>query len=106
VGVPKLSALLNVTVQAPFLKGLSIDSQVNYQTDMLLNPRNGVTTPAYATLDLGLRYAFAIGEVPATLRARLGNVFNEDTWAASRSETMGRVGPRAFRLALTTNFGG
>jgi iron complex outermembrane receptor protein len=103
-GVPKLTALLNVTYQLPFLKGLSIDSQINAQTNMLLNPRNGVTTPGYATLDLGLRYSFVIGEVPATLRARVGNVFNEDTWVASRTETLNRIGPRAFRLALTTNF--
>ncbi|MGE4064907.1 MAG: hypothetical protein AB7E79_16200 [Rhodospirillaceae bacterium] len=104
VGVPELSALLNVTYQVPFLKGLSIDSQLNGQTNMLLNPRNGVTTPGYATLDLGFRYSFAIGKVPATLRGRIGNVFDEDPWTASRSETLNRVGPRAFRLSLTTNF--
>jgi len=104
VGVPKMTAMLNLTYQVPFLEGLSIDSQVNYQTDMLLNPRNGVTTPRYATLDLGLRYAFQISDVPATLRARVGNVFDEDTWTANRNETLSRMGPRAFRLALTTNF--
>jgi len=71
---------------------------------MLLNPRNGMATSGYATLDLGLRYSFAVGDVPATLRARVGNVFDENTWTASRSETMNRVGPRAFRLALTTKF--
>lgn len=104
VGVPKATALLNVTAEAPWLKGLSIDSQVNYQTDMLLNPRNGVTTPAYATLDLGVRYTFDLGDVPATLRARVGNVFDVDTWTATRSESLSRVGPRVFRLALTTKF--
>lgn len=104
VGVPRLTALLNLTYQVPALKGFSIDSQVNYQTDMLLNPRNGVTTPGYATLDLGMRYAFAIGDVPATLRARVGNVFDEDTWTANRNETLNRMGPRSYRLSLTTNF--
>jgi iron complex outermembrane recepter protein len=104
VGVPKVTALVNLTYQVPFLKGLSIDSQINYQTDMLLNPRNGLTTPSYATLDLGMRYSFMIADVPATLRARVGNVFDEDTWTANRNETANRMQPRAFRLSLTTNF--
>ncbi|MCC6914510.1 MAG: TonB-dependent receptor [Rhodospirillaceae bacterium] len=104
VGVSKLNALLNVTYQLPVLKGLSIDGQVNYYSKMLLNPRAGVYTPGYATLDLGLRYSFQLGDVPATLRARMGNVFDEDTWTANRNETLNRMAPRAFRLSLTTNF--
>ncbi|MGE3336056.1 MAG: TonB-dependent receptor [Rhodospirillaceae bacterium] len=104
VGVPKVTGLLNVTYQAPFLKGLSIDGQVNTQTDMLLNPRNGVTTPAYTTLDLGFRYTFTMSGVQATLRGRVGNVFDEDTWTANRNETLNRQGPRSYRLSITTNF--
>ncbi len=104
VGVSAVSALLNVTYQLPFLKGLSIDGQLNYNSKMLLNQRTGVYTPSYATFDLGMRYAFAVGDVPATLRMRVGNVFNENTWTANRNETLNRLGPRAFRLSLTTNF--
>jgi iron complex outermembrane receptor protein len=104
VGVPAVTGLVNVTYQIPFLKGLSIDSQLNYYSKMLLNPRLGVYTPGYGTFDLGLRYSFAIGDVPATLRARVGNVFDEDTWTANRNETLNRMAPRSFRLALTMNF--
>ena len=104
VGVPKFTGLLNVTYQPAFLQGLSFDSQVNTQTDMLLNPRNGVTTPAYTTLDLGFRYAFTVNGVRATLRGRVGNLFDADAWIASRNETMSRMGPRSYRLAITTNF--
>ncbi len=104
VGVPAVTGLVNVTYQVPLLKGLSIDSQLNYYSRMLLNPRLGVYTPGYGTFDLGLRYSFAIGDVPATLRARVGNVFDEDTWTANRNETLNRMAPRSFRLALTTNF--
>ncbi len=104
VGVPKVTGLLNVTYSPPFLQGLSIDSQINTQTNTLLNPRTRVTTPAYTTLDLGFRYAFTVGDARMTLRGRVGNVFDEDTWTASRSETLNRIGPRAYRLALTTNF--
>ncbi len=104
VGVSKLNGLLNVTYQLPFLKGLSIDGQMNYYSKMLLNPRIGVYTPSYAAFDLGFRYAFQIGDTPATLRGRMGNVFDEDAWTANRNETMGRVSPRSFRLSITTNF--
>ncbi len=103
-GVPAVTGLLNLTYQLPFLDGLSIDSQVNYTSKRLLNPRTGIYTPAYGTLDIGARYAFKLGSSAATLRARIGNVFDVDEWMAMRSETMTRVQRRAFRLSLTTNF--
>ncbi len=104
VGVPKLTGLLNVTYQTPFLPGFSIDGQMNTQTDMLLNPRNGVTTPSYTTLDLGFRYTFTFSGVQATLRGRVGNVFDEAVWTANRNETVQRLGPRSYRLSTTINF--
>lgn len=102
-GVSSVTGLLNVTYQLPFLAGLSIDGQLTYYSRMLLNPRTGVYTPGYATFDLGARYAFRIGDAPATLRARIGNLFDEDQWIANRNETLSRVQRRAFRLSLTTN---
>ncbi len=104
-GIPAVTGLINVTYQLPFLAGLSIDSQLNYTSKRLLNPRSGVYTPGHATLDIGARYNFKISESPAVIRVRLGNVFDQDAWMASRSETMGRVQRRAFRVSLTTNFG-
>ena len=104
VGVPKLTGLFNLTYSPPFLDGFSIDSQVNAQTNTLLNPRTRVTTPAYTALDLGFRYGFMVEGVRLPLRGRIGNVFNEDSWTASRNETLSRMGPRSYRLALTTNF--
>jgi len=104
VGVSSVTGLLNVTYQLPFLKGLSIDGQFNYQTRLLLNPRTGVYTPALGIFDLGMRYVFEIEGVPATLRGRIGNLFDKDAWVAFRNEQMGRQQPRAFRLSLTTNF--
>jgi iron complex outermembrane receptor protein len=103
-GVPTVTGLVNLTYQLPFLDGLSIDSQLNYTSKRLLNPRTGVYTPGYATLDIGARYAFKIGSNTATLRGRIGNAFDVDEWMAMRSETMNRVQRRAFRLSLTTNF--
>lgn len=104
-GVASATALLNVTYQVPALRGLSIDSQVTYNSRMLVNPRNGLYTPGYAVYDLGARYVFEVRGVSATLRARVGNVLDEDQWFANRNETIGRVPRRAFRLSLTTEFG-
>jgi len=105
VGVPAVTGLINLTYQLPFLEGVSIDSQLNYTSKRLLNSRTGIYTPAYATLDLGARYAFNIGGNNAVLRARIGNLFGENAWTATRTETINRVQRRAFRLSLTTNFG-
>ena len=103
-GVPALTGLVNVTYQVPFASGVSIDSQVNYTSRRLLNPRSGVYSPAYGTLDIGARYSFEMGGYGAVLRARMGNVFNENAWIANRNETLGRVQRRSFRLSLTTSF--
>jgi iron complex outermembrane receptor protein len=103
-GIPAVTGLVNLTYQFPFLDGFSIDSQVNYTSARLLNPRTGINTPAYATVDIGARYTFKLGGSSATLRARIGNAFDVDAWMAMRSETMTRVNRRAFRLSLTTNF--
>jgi len=103
-GVPSVTGLLNFTYQVPFLEGLSVDSQLNYTSKRLLNPRNGVYSPAYATLDLGARYSFTIAGNPAVLRGRIGNLFDQDAWQAARNETLGRVQRRAFRISLATNF--
>jgi len=104
VGVSAVTGLLNITYQVPLLRGLSIDAQLNYKSKMLLTSRTGVYTPSYATLDLGARYTFAVRDVQATLRARIGNIFDQDEWLANRNETLTRVASRAFRLSLTTNF--
>jgi iron complex outermembrane receptor protein len=104
-GVASLTGLLNVTYQPPRLKGVSIDGQLNYNSRMLVSPRTGLYTPAYGTFDLGARYAFEAAGQPVTLRARIGNLFNEDQWIANRNETISRVPRRTFRLSLTTRFG-
>jgi len=104
-GVPSITGLINLTYRLPILAALSFDSQLNYTSKRLLNPRTGVYTPGYATLDMGARYSFKVGETPAVIRVRVGNVFNQDEWIAGRSETLSRVARRAFRLSLITNFG-
>ncbi|MEO7774163.1 MAG: TonB-dependent receptor, partial [Steroidobacteraceae bacterium] len=102
-GVPAMTGLLNVTWDLPFLRGASIDSQLNYTSKRLLNTR-GVFTPQYATLDVGARYSFKLGTRPAVFRVRTGNVFDESAWIAGRSGTMNRLGRRAYRATLAVSF--
>ncbi len=102
-GVSAVTGLINATYEIPFVEGFSLDGQFNYNSKSLLNPSAGLYTPGYATFDLGMRYTFKIGKVTATLRGRIGNVFDENAWTANRNETAGRVERRAFRLSLTTN---
>ena len=103
-GIPAVTGLLNVTYDFLSIDGFSLDAQVNYTSKRLLNSRIAIYTPPYATLDIGARYSFFIGKNPAVVRARIGNLFDEDQWIASRTETLSRVPRRAFRLSLTTSF--
>ncbi len=103
-GIPAVTALLNVTYSAPFINGLSIDSQFNYTSQRLASTRRGLYSPAFATLDIGVRYNFAVKGNTAVIRAQLRNVFDEDAWIANRNETLGRQQRRGFRISLTTSF--
>lgn len=103
-GIPAVTGLLNVTYDFLSIDGFSLDAQVNYTSKRLLNSRVAIYTPPYATLDIGARYSFFIGKNPAVVRARIGNLFDEDQWIANRTETLGRVSRRAFRISLITNF--
>lgn len=55
---------------------VSVDAVVESTGDRIANSENSFVVPPRAVLHLGGRYRFKIGDKSATLRAQVGNVFN------------------------------
>jgi len=57
---------------------------------------NSVELPAYAVLDLGLRYTFSV-------RASVTNVTDEFAWEAQNDEGFRWIQQRAYQLVVVTD---
>ena len=104
VGLPEFQAMTGLTYAVPAVSGLSLDGQVNYSSSRRVSSRSEVRTPSLTTVDIGLRQGFEAGPVRMAVRARVTNLFDADTWIASRSELIDRPSRRAFRLSLTMTY--
>lgn len=82
IGVPGLQANLNLEWDVPALSGLTLDARVAHTGSQPVDAANTVELEAWTRWDLGLRYAFAAGRTPITLRARVENLFDTAHWTS------------------------
>jgi iron complex outermembrane receptor protein len=82
---------------------LSIDAVVESTGDRIANRANTLVIPARSVLHLGGRYRFKIGDKPATLRAQVGNVFNNYGFASGSGDFLVYNLPRRFTLNLAAD---
>jgi iron complex outermembrane receptor protein len=100
VGRPEQVALLSLSWKVPRVADLTLDGSIAYEGERFADPANSFTSPGYATVDLGLRYGFKLGDVPLTLRARVTNVFDKFAWSAQPSGIFFFAPGRAYGLSL------
>lgn len=101
IGRPNVTALANLTWRVPGVAGLTLDGGVNLRGERYADKENRIELPAYATLNLGLRQAFALDGHPVTLRARVTNVTDKFAWTPGNSGLLTVNGPRTLTLTLT-----
>jgi len=65
--------------------GLSVETQIRYESDKQADRRNTFKIPSNTIVDLGARYQFAIMNSPASLRVQALNVTNEFIWSGNAS---------------------
>lgn len=99
-GVSSVQAMTGFAWDTP-APGLSLDAQFAYQGERRVRGSASLMAPAFATVDLGLAYAFQVAERDLSLRLRLLNLLDNDAWVASRSETLDRLSRRSARLSLS-----
>lgn len=105
VGTPEFLANTALEWDTTFLPGLTLSAAVNYTDKQFVDAANQQKIPAWATLDLGVRYKTLVGETPVTFRATIENVTDEAYWSSVNKWGMMAQGkPRTAYLSVTADF--
>jgi iron complex outermembrane recepter protein len=104
VGLPEVQAMAGATWTTPWIETLSLDGQVNHTSDRRARSTGALRTDASTTVDVGLRQVVDFNGRDVVVRARVLNLFDEDGWVASRTETLDRPSRRGLRLSLSSTF--
>lgn len=104
-GIPPWAANLGLDWDVPGLRDLALNGRVIHTSSQYVDNVNSLKMPSWTRLDLGARYATALGGTPVVFRASVDNVFDRDYWQDvfySGSVNLGP--PRTYRLSATVDF--
>lgn len=103
-GVPKTQINLGVEWDTGFVQGVTLWARGIYTSKQYLDSGNTQFIPNWSRLDLGLRYATSVSNVPITFRALVENVTDSSYWSSAAGGTLSLATPRRFLLSATANF--
>ncbi len=95
---------LNVQYGPKTWNGLSVETQIENVSSRFADLLDRVRAPAYTTINVGGRYAFRIGETPATLRMQVQNVTDTFAWSVSPTASFAPIDQRRFFISLAADF--
>jgi iron complex outermembrane receptor protein len=100
----------NVDYRLPFLDSLSVDLGVTNQAAQVASVREyaelggrQLTTRPQTLFDLGARYRFEAGGIPATLRAQITNLFDTYRWKVGPNSAFRFIDERRLMLSLAAD---
>lgn len=108
IGVPKYRANANIEWDTPFIKDLTLSTQVMYTDKQYVNASNTLQVSSWTRVDVGARYQMQLGKQKVTLRGKIENIANRKYWASvggyvgANYLTMGT--PRAYMLSADIDF--
>lgn len=94
----------NVEYRPPRVPGLSLDLSVANFGDRPASSDGRSEIPGYTLIDIGARYRFKIGEVPATLRVQAANITDEFYWKLFGSNSFGLSDGRRYTAQLAMDW--
>lgn len=101
VGQPKRRSTVNFDWRLGEGSGpLSFDIAIDSSSSSWVNAENTLSAPGYFTMDFGVRYRFAIGDIRAVLRPKIENLFNEFSWRVSQNGGLTYSNSRNYSLQL------
>ncbi len=105
VGVPELTAVLNLEYDTPVLPGLTLTARAEHVGSQFIRTDNSLKIPAYQLYGLGARYQRTLGDKAFTLRLNINNLLGEDYWIAwAFSNTLAPGAPRSINLSFMMDF--
>ncbi len=108
IGIPSFYAVLGAEYDIKPIEGLTATARVNHSGTQYADLANTKKLDSYTTLDLGMRYRFAVNhnENQMTVRAGIDNVTNENYWSSVDDSgtyiTQGE--PRTFKVSVGYEF--
>ena len=97
-------ALLTLQYQPLSWNGFGVDGQITNNSGQVARPDNAFRVGGLTQLNLGMRYNFKVGDVPASLRAQTQNVTNAFAWNVNTSGAFSPRSPRRFFVTLAADF--
>ena len=107
-GAPRFQATAGLEWDTPFLRGLTATATLVYTgssyAGTALTRAVIPSIPDWTTVDLGLRYAMALGGKPVTLRASVTNVADNHYWIANPNGALILGAPRTVWLSAAIDY--
>ena len=105
VGVPELTAVLNLEYDTAVFPGLTLTARAEHVGSRFVRTDNSLKVPAYQLYGLGARYQRTLGDKAFTLRLNINNLLGEDYWIGSTSSNILSPGaPRSINLSFMVDF--
>ena len=106
VGVPELTAVLNLEYDTPVLPGLTLTARAEHVGSRFVRTDNSLKIPAYQLYGLGARYQRTLGDKAFTLRLNINNLLDEDYWItfAGGNNLLYPGAPRSINLSFMVDF--
>jgi iron complex outermembrane recepter protein len=103
-GVARYQANLYVDYELGAVPGLALNGGIFYTGDRFANDINTFTIDGYVRFDLGVRYAFDLGDQRLTARLNVRNVGNADFIEGTQFGSFNFGSPRAAFFSLASEF--
>ena len=110
-GVPSLYARFDANYRTDIFGGLTPTLALVYTGKRAVGSRplpilgnKQLSLPGFATVDLGLRQQFMLGNLPSNMRFVIFNVLNKSSWKVVAANTLFVDETRRFSLSLTSDF--
>ena len=103
IAIPEYSGILELDYEPEHWRGFGAGVSVSATGPVQAKADNSVELPAYAVLDLGLRYTFSVRSTPVSVRASVTNMTDEFAWEAQNDEGFRWVQQRAYQLVVVTD---
>ena len=106
VGVPELTAVLNLEYDTAAFPGLTLTARAEHVGSRFMRNDNTLKIPAYQLYGIGARYQRTLGDKAFTLRLNIDNLLDEDYWntIAGFGNNLYLGAPRSINLSFMMDF--
>lgn len=104
VGQTSRLTIVSGEYELPWAKAFSVGATVTSVGARMASADNRLSIPARSVLDLSGRYRFKLAGAPASIVARLGNVFNNFGWRTNASAVFVPNGQRRLSVSMAADF--